>query len=116
MKTYTFTKRKGRWYIELPLRLKEFNQTDFTQVEETGGALDEFARGKSKVDISIDTKPLKKAAAVLELETDTQPRDPVCYYRLRDKKGVLLKDHLNLSDLDLLLFGEYPERIYLRRK
>lgn len=116
MKTYTFTKRKGTWYVELPIRLKEFNQTDFTQVEGSGGALDEFARGKSKIDISIDTKPLKKAAAVLELETGTPLLDPGCFYRLRDKKGVLVKDHLDLSDLDLLLFGEYPERIYLRRK
>lgn len=115
MKTYTFTKRKGRWYLELPLRLKEFNQTDFTLVEETGGALDEFAHGKSKVDISIDTRPLREAS-VLELETATAPGDPGGCYRLLDRKGTLLKDHLNLSDLDLLLFGEYPERIYLRRK
>lgn len=115
MKTYTFTKRKGRWYVELPLRLKEFNQTDFTQVEETGGALDEFAHGKSKIDISIDTRPLKKAS-VLELEPLTEHRDMGGYYRLRDRKGVLLKNHLGLSDLGLLLFGEFPERIYLRRK
>lgn len=114
MKTYTFTKRKGRWYLELPPRLKEFNQTDFTQVEETGGALDEFARGKSRVNISIDTKPLKKSS-VLELVT-TEPQNGNGCYRLLDKKGVLVKDHLDLSDLELLLFGEYPERIYLRRK
>lgn len=101
--------------MELPLRLKEFNQTDFTQVEETGGALDEFAHGKSKVNISIDTRPLKKAA-VLELEAPAESREVGGYYRLRDKKGILVKDHLGLSDLGLLLFGEFPERIYLRRK
>lgn len=115
MKTYTFTKRKGRWYLELPLRLKEFNQTDFTQVEEAGGALDELAHGKSKVDLSIDTKPLKKAA-VLELETADGGGQQEGCYRPMDRKGTLLKDHLNLLDLDLMLFGEFPERIYLRRK
>ena len=115
MKTYTFTKRKGKWFLELPPRLKEFNQTDFTQVEQTGGALDEFAHGKSKVFISIDTKPLKKAA-VLELEPDTETPELTGCYRLLDRKGALVKDHLDLSDLDLLLFGEFPERIYLRRK
>lgn len=114
MKTYTFTKRKGRWFLELPPRLKEFNHTDFTQVESTGGALDELAHGKCRINISIDTRPLKKAA-VLELETDSGPEGGGCY-RLLDRKGVLVKDHLELSDLDLLLFGEYPQRIYLRRK
>lgn len=114
MKTYTFTKRKGRWYLELPPRLREFNQTDFTQVETAGGALDELAHGKCRVNISIDTRPLKNAA-VLELETTPEP-DSGGHYRLLDKKGALVKDHLDLSDLDLLLFGEFPERIYLRRK
>lgn len=114
MKTYTFTKRKGSWFLELPPRLKEFNQTDFTQVESTGGALDEMAHGKSRINISIDTKPLNKAS-VLELETDAEPGGSSCY-RLLNTKGALVKDHLDLSDLDLLLFGEYPERIYLRRK
>jgi hypothetical protein len=115
VKTYTFRKRKGRWYLELPPRLKEFNQTDFTQVEESGGALDELAYGKSRVDISIDTRPLK-SASVLELETTAAASGQGGCYRLLDRTGRLLKDHLNLTDLDLLLFGEYPERIYLRRK
>jgi hypothetical protein len=115
VQTYTFRKRKGRWYLELPPRLKEFKQTDFTQVEESGGALDEFAHGKSQVDISIDTRPLK-SSSVLELEAAPAATGEGGYYRLLDRTGRLLKDHLNLTDLDLLLIGEYPERIYLRRK
>lgn len=115
MKTFTFTKRHGHWYIRLPRSLEEFNQTDFARVENALGALDEVACGKRKVSLRVDTKPIKKAA-VLELEMLPQTASLYAYYQMRNNKGVLLRDHLPLSELSLLLFGELAERIYLRRK
>lgn len=115
MKTFTFTKRNGHWYIRLPRDLKEFNRTDFAHVENAFGALDEVARGKSKVSLCMDTRPIRKAS-VLELELQPQSASIYAYYQMRNKKGILLRDHLPLSELSLLLFGELPERIYLRRK
>lgn len=114
MKTYTFTKLDGAWFITLPAVLREYNKTDFTLVEREGGALDEIAGGISRVAVYLDRKPFEKAL-VLELETFVDAVE-LGYYRLYNGEGNLLKEHLPLSELSLLLYGELPERIYLQRK
>lgn len=115
MKTFSFTKKKGQWYVTLPLSLKEFNQSEFACVEEKGGALDSVAHGKSKLSLKIDTRPMKHAA-VLELEDGVQNNHDGGLYCLRNTRGRLVKQHLGLENLSLMMFGELPERIYLRKK
>jgi hypothetical protein len=114
MKTYTFIKKKGQWFLNLPLNLREFNETTYTHVENAGGALDEMASGENQLSLSMDVKPLK-SALVLELEGFPTADGVEGFYQLRNNKGLLLKNHLPLSDLSLLLYGELPEHIYLRQ-
>ena len=116
MKTYTFTKKKGHWYINLPVGLKEYNETEFTLVEKTGGALDAVACGECNIRLRIDTKPMKDAV-VLELEDGVAfPQHQTSSYNLRNQKGKLVKQNQGLDHLSLFMFGELPERIYLCKK
>ena len=114
MKTYTFIKKRGQWFLNLPLDLREFNETPYAHVENAGGALDEIAAGENRLSLKMDVKPLK-SASVLELEGFSETKGMEGFYRLRTNEGRLLKNHLPLSDLSLLLYGELPDCIYLRR-
>ena len=100
--------------MNLPLDLQEFNETTYAHVENGGGALDEIAAGEDRLSLSMDVKPLK-SASVLELESISETEGIEGFYQLRNKEGQLLKHHLPLSDLSLLLYGELPDCIYLRR-
>ena len=100
--------------MNLPLDLQEFNETTYAHVENAGGALDEIAAGEDRLFLRMDVKPLK-SASVLELESFSGTEGVEGFYQLRNKEGLLLKNHLPLSDLSLLLYGELPECIYLRR-
>lgn len=100
--------------MNLPLDLQEFNGTTYAHVEDAGGALDEIAKGENQLSLRVDVKPLK-SASVLELESFSDNEDVEGFYQLRNKEGLLLKNHLPLSELSLLLYGELPDCIYLRR-
>lgn len=114
MRTHTFIKTAGQWFINLPAALREYNQTDYTYVENSGGLLDEIAAGRTRIAVCWDTEPFRNAL-ILELEPSGGSHSEALY-RLRKADGVLLRKHLPLLCLGLFLYGELPERIFLRGK
>jgi hypothetical protein len=66
------------------------------------------------VTIEVDTQPFEKAVE-LELIAHGDENSGGGCYRMRNRLGKVIQQELWLCDVPLLLFGDIPERIYLKR-
>ena len=115
MNRYTFIKEGEGWYIDFPEYLQEFNKSDLALVEGSDDLLDFLSHGRQSVSITLDTKPFTKAVE-LELTEYSEPLMAGGYYRMRNQQGKIVQQELWLCDLPLFVFGDIPERIYLRKE
>jgi hypothetical protein len=63
----------------------------------------------------MDTEPFE-GADLLELDQLGSPTEGGGYYRLFSRMGKLIAQALWLCDISLHIFGDIPERIYIRRE
>ncbi|MEI6949261.1 DUF6717 family protein [Paraflavisolibacter sp. H34] len=115
MNTHTFSKQDDSWY----LKVNESSQAGGSQAYlpmETGRdtILDFLSRGKNKVTLSMDTEPFE-GAELLSLEEICDAPKGGGYYLLHRFKGRLINKKVWLCDTALFLFGDVPERIYVKR-
>jgi uncharacterized protein DUF6717 len=68
---------------------------------------------ENEVEIKMETLPFRKAG-LLELVRIGTASPGGGYYRWFNRKGKLIQAELWLCDLPLLLFGDIPDKIFLR--
>ena len=113
---YTFVKEENHWYISAPEDTHEHDRSAFSLLSDgVHRLLDFVARGRNKVTLTLDTEPFEGAdlLELTELGTDEKGGG---YYRLFSRMGKLIAQTLWLCDISLLVFGDIPERIYIRRE
>ena len=116
MNTYSFTKEKGKWYINLKDDLREFNKSELVLLEGSRPLLDFLSNEKKKVTLAIDVTPFDKAYSLELTQMSDGPAGGGGYYELRDYRGRVLQEELWLSDIPLFVFGDIPEHIFLRNE
>lgn len=116
LKAHTFIKENGKWHIDfIELLQSGVNKVDHILAEGSDTVLDVIARGKKRLRVVMDTRPFE-GASVLELTRLCEAPLGGGYYRLYSSSGRLIKQDLWLCDMCLLVFGDIPERIFVRRQ
>lgn len=114
MNTHTFVKEGNGWHVELPSELKRLEKSDFIMTEGAEAVLDLVARGNKSVTLTMDTEPFRKAAVLELIQLCTIPPGGA-YYKMSDYRGRLVKEEMWLCDMPLAIFGDMPERIYIKK-
>lgn len=113
---FTFVKEDNHWYISAQEDTHEHDRSAFSLLSDgVHRLLDFVARGRNKVTLTLDTEPFE-GADLLELTELGAPDQGGGYYRLFSRMGKLIAQALWLCDISLLVFGDIPERIYIRRE
>jgi hypothetical protein len=114
-RTYTFYKEDNCWYIDLPGYIKQGGQKEDLQLRSgTDKLLKRFARGQDEVTLTIDTEPFE-GADVLELAELRLDEKGGAIYRLETINGHRHVSNFWICDIALFVFGDMPERIYIRQ-
>ena len=104
MKTYTFNKEEGKWYIDLP----EWQESK-SALQMVAGAdilLDELSNNQTSVNISISTKQKLDNYTTLKKIMNT-PLTGGALYHLGLKP-------IWLCDVTKFVFGEFPQKIHFK--
>ncbi len=104
MKTYTFNKEEGKWYIDLP----EWQESK-SALQMVAGAdilLDELSNNQTSVNISISTKQKLDDYTTLKKVMNT-PLTGGALYHLGLKP-------IWLCDVTKFVFGEFPQKIHFK--
>lgn len=113
-RTFTFHKQEDCWYIDLPEYLKQGGQKEDLQLRAgTDKLLKRFARGRNQVTLAIDTEPFE-GADVLELAELRNDEKGGAIYQMETINGHRHVAHFWICDIALFVFGDMPERIYIR--
>ena len=114
MKQHRFVRENGEWYIDLPEYLEQGgSKGDLQMVSGADTMLDIIAEEKDEVALQIDTRPIEGADELLL----TELCDPVLgggYYHLKQFESKKVERDLWLCDVTRFVFGDIPERIYIR--
>lgn len=114
-RTFTFYKEDKAWFIDLPEYLEQGgHKKDLQMVAGASEFLTWLARRKKKIIISIDTEPFEGAEQLELIELCSHPTGGG-YYMLRSCRGKAINKRMWLCDVTLFIFGDMPERIYVRR-
>ena len=115
MKQHRFVREGEEWYIDLPEYLEQGgNKGDLQMVSGADTMLDIIAEEKDEVVLQIDTKPFEGADELLL----TELCDPILgggYYHMRQFENKKVDKDLWLCDVTRFVFGDIPERIYVRK-
>lgn len=112
---YTFLKENGRWYIDLPEYLKQGgSKGDLEMVAGADEMLDIMARGKKHVTLEMDREPFE-GADLLELTELCSAPMGGGYYIMHTYRGRTLQKRMWLCDVTLFVFGDMPEKIYVKK-
>jgi hypothetical protein len=113
---YTFIKEEDGWYITTPDQPDVMGNSTLSLLSDgVHRLLDFVARGRKMVTLTMDTNPFE-GADVLELTELGSVTEGGGYYRLFSRFGKLISQALWLCDISLHVFGDIPERIYIRRE
>ncbi|MEI6949538.1 DUF6717 family protein [Paraflavisolibacter sp. H34] len=112
---YTFIRENGRWHIDFPGYLERGGHLEDLLME--AGAddlLDFLARNKRKVTLMLDTEPFDGSDSLELTELCDAPMGGA-YYLLPVYRERAVNRKMWLRDLTLFLFGDMPQRLYIRR-
>lgn len=116
MKQHSFVKEFGGWYIDLPEYLEGGgSKADLAMVAGADTLLDLIAEGKESVTLSMDTKPFKGSDELILLrlcDSSTGGGD----YFMKTYAGQPINQELWLCDVTLFVFGDMPEKIFIRKE
>lgn len=114
-RVYNFLKQQGRWYIDLPEYLEQGgSKGDLEMVAGADQMLDAMARGKKKVSLELDRESFD-GADLLELVELCEAPKGGGYYILHTFGGRAIAKKMWLCDVVLFVFGDMPERIFVKR-
>lgn len=115
MKQHRFVREGEEWYIDLPEYLEQGgNKGDLQMVSGADTMLDIIAEEKNEVVLQIDTKPFEGADELFL----TELCDPILgggYYHMKQFVSKNVDKDLWLCDVTRFVFGDIPERIYVRK-
>lgn len=113
-RTFTFYKQDDCWYIDLPEYLKQGGAKEDLQLRAgTDKLLKRFARSRNQVTLAIDTEPFE-GADVLELAELRHDEKGGAIYRMVTINGQQHVANFWICDIALFVFGDMPEKIYIR--
>lgn len=115
MKTHRFIREGIGWYIDLPEYLEQGgDKGDLQMVSGADTMLDIIAESENEVTLQIDTSAFD-AADELVL---TELCDPILgggYYHMKKFEDKVVNKDLWLCEVTRFVFGDIPERIYIKR-
>jgi len=115
LSTYKFAREGTQWFIDLPEYLAQGgSKADLQMVEGADELLDLIANGKRRVTIQLDREPFE-GADVLELVELCDAPKGGGYYKLERYRQQKLNKRIWLCDVTLFVFGDMPERIYIKK-
>ena len=114
MKQHRFVREAEEWYIDLPGYLEQGGyKADLQMVSGADTMLDIIAGDKDEVVLQIDTQPFEGADELLL----TERCDPILgggYYHLKQFENGKVDKDIWLCDVTRFVFGDIPERIYIK--
>jgi len=112
---YSFVKEDRRWYIDLPAYLAQGgNKADLQMVEGADVLLNFMAHGKKIVTLQLDREPFEGADVLELVELCNAPKGGG-YYQMHTFRKQAIEKRIWLCDVTLFVFGDMPERIYIRK-
>ena len=115
VKTFTFKKEDGSWYIYLPEYLEQgWSKNDLVMEEGAHKLLNTIAGGRSKVTLRLSTEPFE-GADLLELMEHCEAPKGGAVYLLETCHGREISSFIWICDIALFVFGDLPEHIYVQR-
>lgn len=113
-----FKEENGNWYADLPDYIQSGGtKEDCQMVLGADTWLDIISEGQSEIVLSI-SKDEFEGTEFLKLDsTDLKYPEYGAYYRIGSFKGINYShERLWLCPVTLFVFGEYPNKIYYRRR
>lgn len=115
MNTYTFFKKDGGWYANLPQPLKTSRKRSYLDLKEGADTmLNLMSDGADEVTLVMNTEPFENAE-VLELLQTCKPFLDGGYYLMREHDGREINYRMWICDVTRLAFDGLPEKIYVKR-
>lgn len=115
MRVYRFVKEDDKWFIDLPRFIEAGgNKADLQMVEGADTMLDLMAENKNEVKLRLSQDEIPEAD-LLELKARCDPSVGGGYYIMDVYEGKKVELLMWLCGVTEWVFGELPERIFVRR-
>lgn len=115
MKVYKFIKEDDKWFIDLPAYIEAGgSKADLQMVEGADTMLDMMSEKLSSVSLTISREYFDDAD-LLELKVRCEPEVGGGYYMMAGFEGKKTDLLMWLCGVTEYVFGELPERIYVKR-
>lgn len=116
MKVYRFIKEDDKWFMDLPQFIEAGgNKADLQMVEGADTMLDLMAENKNEVKLRLSQDEIPEAD-LLELKERCDPSVGGGYYIMDVYEGRKVELLMWLCGVTEWVFGELPERIFVRRE
>jgi hypothetical protein len=116
LKTYTFIKTDGEWFIDLPEYIEQGGSAgDLQMVDGADTMLEVMAGTNESVTLTIATGPFENADELVL----TEKCDPIIgggYYLMKTYRGQEINRSMWLCQVTEFVFGDLPERIFVRQE
>lgn len=115
MQQHRFVREGAEWFIDLPEFLAQGgSKADLQMVAGADVMLNVIAGGSDDVTLQMDTVPFAGADELIL----TERCDPILgggYYHLRSFEGKAVTQDMWLCEVTRFVFGDLPERIFVKR-
>lgn len=116
MEKYTFIKTGDEWFIDLPEYIEQGgSHGDLQMVDGADTMLDVMADGKDSVTVTLATEPFENADELL-LTEKCEPYIGGGYYLMKTYRGKEINASMWLCQVTEFVFGDLPERIFVRQE
>ena len=95
------------------LKNTKTTHSEETILEDADHLFELMAQGKGEVMVQVEKEPFHKSA-VLKLTSLCTTSPGGGYYQLFNHRGKLILSRLWLCDMPLVLFGDIPEKIFVK--
>lgn len=113
--THSFIKEDKQWFIDLPDYLNQGgSKKDLEMIDGVDELLTQVAGSKKKVTLILDTNPFDGADLLELIEMCEAPKGGG-YYLMHSCNNYLVNKRLWICDILLFVFGDLPEKIYLKK-
>jgi len=115
MKRHRFIREGIRWFIDVPEYLEQGGaRADLEIVSGADIMLDIIAGKENEITLELDTAPFPDAEELILTELG-DPRLGAGYYHMKQFENKEIDKYLWLCDVTRFVFGDIPEKIYLRK-
>jgi hypothetical protein len=113
MKNFRFYKEEdGRWYLDYPEFEKEYGKSALEMVVGADTLLDIIAQGEESVNVSFSEEKFDEYQYLLTKSRESEDEFGGAFYDVQAFN--ITSFELWLCGVTFLIFGYYPEKLYLR--